>query len=114
MRQKTKLALYFITCIILLSIDTNFNTFFTIIYYLFVFANMANVIRLVTIYDYKRTRRVDNFDEIRNAFIEALEYCEIYGLDWKTNVKPIFKDGWLKGYYVIDETFSTTVARIEI
>ena len=52
--------------------------------------------------------------DIGTAFLEALEYCRIYGLNWKTNVKPIIKDNQLKGYYVIDETGSTTVARIEI
>ncbi len=52
--------------------------------------------------------------DIGTAFLEALEYCRIYGLDWKEHVKPMIKNKQLKGYYVIDETGSTTVARIEI
>lgn len=51
---------------------------------------------------------------IRDAFLEALEYCRIWGLDWKTNIKPKFKNKALVGYYVIDETGTTTVANIDI
>ena len=57
MRQKTKLALYFIACIILLSIDTNFNTFFTIAYYLFVIINLGYAVCLVTEYDNHKNQK---------------------------------------------------------
>ena len=36
------------------------------------------------------------------------------GLNWRRHVQPIFKNGQIAGYYVIDETFSTTIKKIEI
>ena len=56
----------------------------------------------------------NNIRGMSEAFNEALEYCRIYGLNWKEHIKPMIKNKQLKGYYVIDETGSTTVARIEI
>lgn len=61
----------------------------------------------------KRDMR-NNIRDIGEAFNEALEYCRIYGLNWKEHVKPMIENKEIKGYYVIDETGSTTVARIEI
>jgi len=48
------------------------------------------------------------------AFKNALDYCRIYGLDWHTNIRPMIENQEIVGYYVIDETFSTTVATVMI
>lgn len=48
------------------------------------------------------------------AFKNALDYCRIYGLYWRTNIQPIIEKNEIIGYYVIDETFSTTVVTIMI
>ncbi len=48
------------------------------------------------------------------AFRNALDYCRIYGLDWHTNIKPMIENSEIIGYYVIDETFSTSVKTIMI
>ena len=48
------------------------------------------------------------------AFSEALWYCRVFGLNWKNHIVPVKKDGVLAGYYVIDETGSTIVAKIKI
>ena len=61
----------------------------------------------------KRDMR-NNIRDIGEAFIEALEYCRIYGLNWKEHVRPIIEESTLKGYWVLDETKSTIVKRIEI
>ncbi len=60
------------------------------------------------------TKITYTLEDIGRAFLEALEYCRIWGLDWKTSVKPKFKDKALTGYYVIDETGSTAVTTINI
>ena len=57
------------------------------------------------------TNRIERQTE---AFNEALEMCRLHGLDWRVHVEAIIKEKQVIGYYVIDETFSTTVARIEI
>jgi len=59
MNQSVKLATYFIICLALLSIElTTESTLILITYYSFVLLNLANVIRLVTIYD--KTRGHEN------------------------------------------------------
>ena len=55
-----------------------------------------------------------NFDKIRDAFNEGVEYCHLYGLDWRQNMRPFFENGTIAGYYVIDETGSTTVKTIRV
>ena len=57
---------------------------------------------------------MNRIDRQAAAFNEALEYCRIYGLDWRNHIEVMIKDKQIVGYYVIDETFSTAVARIEI
>jgi len=48
------------------------------------------------------------------AFKKALDYCRLYGLDWHTNIHPMIKNKEFIGYWIIDETFSTTVAEVMI
>ena len=48
------------------------------------------------------------------AFNEALEYCRIYGLDWRNHIEVMIKDKQIVGYYVLDETFSTAIKTIII
>ena len=48
------------------------------------------------------------------AYNEALEYCRIYGLDHKENIVPKINNNEISGYYVLDETLSTTVATINL
>ena len=53
-------------------------------------------------------------DEVRIAFIEALEVAKDHGLNWRNHVKPKFENDILAGYYILDETFSTTVKIVMI
>lgn len=48
------------------------------------------------------------------AFEKSLELCRIWGLYWRDNVIPIKESDEIIGYYVIDETQSTTVGIIYI
>lgn len=57
------------------------------------------------------TNRINRQSE---AFQTALDYCKIFGLDWRRHIEPKIKDKHVVGYYVIDETRSTTVATVEI
>lgn len=56
----------------------------------------------------------NRIDRQKVAFNEALEVCRLHGLDWRNHIETIIKENAVVGYYVIDETFSTTVARIEL
>ncbi len=64
-----------------------------------------------------RNNRVNDMtnklDKQKAAFEEALGVCRDYGLDWRNHIEVIIKDKQVKGYYVIDESFSTEVARLE-
>ncbi len=55
------------------------------------------------------TNRIERQTE---AYNEALETCRLHGLDWRNHIEAMIKDKQIVGYYVIDETFSTAVARI--
>ena len=46
------------------------------------------------------------------AFGKALKYCKVYGLDWKEHIYPKIDDKEIIGFYVLDETKSTTVATV--
>jgi len=46
------------------------------------------------------------------AFDKALGYCRIFGLDFKENVITKINNKEIIGYYVLDETKSTTVATV--
>lgn len=48
------------------------------------------------------------------AFEQALWFCRVFGLDWKEYILPFNKNGMLAGYYVLDETKSTVIAKIKI
>lgn len=52
--------------------------------------------------------------DLQEAFLEALDYCRLYGVDWRISIKPKIKNKTIVGYYVIDETGTTTVANIDI
>ena len=58
--------------------------------------------------------RVSNIDEIGDAFKEALEYCRLYGLNWREHVQTKYDNGKIVGYYVLDETLSTAITTVEI
>lgn len=58
--------------------------------------------------------RVSNIDDVGSAFVEALEICRLHGLDWKEHVMPKYENRKIVGYYVLDETRSTTITTVEI
>ncbi len=53
-------------------------------------------------------------EEVRVAFIEALEIARLNGLNWRDYVRPKFENDRLVGYYVLDETKSTTIRTVMI
>ena len=55
-----------------------------------------------------------NFDKIRDAFNEGVEYAYLYGLDWRRHMQPFFENGCIAGYYVLDETKSTIIRKVMI
>jgi len=48
------------------------------------------------------------------AFKKSLDYCKLYGVNWRTNIQPMIKNNQMIGYWIIDDTFSTTVAEVLI
>ena len=55
MKSKTSIAVYFIVCLIMLSIELELKSSVVLfIYYSFVLVNLANAVRLVTNYDNNR------------------------------------------------------------
>jgi hypothetical protein len=48
----------------------------------------------------------------QKAFELALWYCRAYGLNWKLHIRPVIENKEIIGYYVLDETKSTTVKTI--
>ena len=53
-------------------------------------------------------------EEVRVAFIEALDIARLNGLNWRDYVRPKFENDRLVGYYVLDETKSTTIKTVMI
>ena len=53
-------------------------------------------------------------EEVRVAFIEALDIARLHGLNWRDYVRPKFENDRLVGYYVLDETKSTTIKTVMI
>ena len=51
---------------------------------------------------------------ITKAFNEGVEYANLYGLDWRKHMRPLMENGWLKGYYIMDESFSTVIKTVRI
>lgn len=51
---------------------------------------------------------------ITKAFNEGVEYTHLYGLDWRKHMRPLMENGWLKGYYIMDESFSTVIKTVRI
>ena len=52
--------------------------------------------------------------EVRIAFMEALDIARLHGLNWREHVVPKFDNKILSGYYILDETKSTTIKTIMI
>lgn len=57
---------------------------------------------------------VDRINRQTRAFAEALWHCRAWGLNWRINIKPKIENKEITGYYVLDETRSTTVATVQI
>ena len=55
------------------------------------------------------TNRINRQSE---AFKAALGYCKIFGLDWRRHIEPKINDREIVGYFVTDETYTTTVATV--
>jgi len=58
--------------------------------------------------------KINNIDQVTEAFNQALELCKLHGLNWKDHVRPKFENRELVGYYILDETKSTTVETVLI
>jgi len=43
----------------------------------------------------------------KQAFASALEYCRIYGLDWRKNMQSIIENNEIKGYRIMNENNET-------
>lgn len=56
----------------------------------------------------------NNLESQAVAFRKALEVCRINGFDFHQNVIPMKENNKIIGYYVLDETNSTSVASILI
>lgn len=56
----------------------------------------------------------DRIKRQSEAFKEALEYCKIFGLNWRTNIQPKIERNEVVAYHVLDETMSTTVKTIHL
>lgn len=60
----------------------------------------------------------DRINRQSEAFREALDYCKILGLDWHHHVYPKIEKragiDEITGFYVLDETRSTTVKTVMI
>lgn len=54
----------------------------------------------------------DRVNRQSEAFNEALDYCKIFGLDWKKHIEPKVEKKEITGYYILDETRSTAVKTI--
>ena len=46
------------------------------------------------------------------AFDTAMMYCRVYGLNWREHIVPKKENNEIIGFYVLDETKSTTVATV--
>ena len=57
---------------------------------------------------------VDRIERQQRAFAEALWHCRAWGLNWRTNIEPRIERKEITGYYVLNETRSTTVATVQI
>lgn len=57
---------------------------------------------------------VDRVNRQQKAFAEALWHCRAWGLNWRTHIEPKIENKEITGYYVLDETRSTTVATVII
>lgn len=54
------------------------------------------------------------FDQTKEAFNKATEYCYLYGLNWREYIRPFFKNGIVVGYHVLDETKSTAIKTFNV
>ena len=53
-------------------------------------------------------------EKMQEAFLQALETCRMYGLDWKKSIIYIKKKNKITGFWVLDETLSTAIKIINI
>ena len=56
----------------------------------------------------------DRVNRQQKAFEEVLWHCRAWGLNWRTSIEPKIEQKEIIGYYVLDETRSTTVATVMI
>jgi hypothetical protein len=59
-----------------------------------------------------KNRITNRIKRQQKAFELALWYCRAYGLNWKLHIRPVIENKEIIGYYVLDETKSTTVKTI--
>lgn len=58
-------------------------------------------------------KRIENrIDRQSRAFTKAMDWCRLYGLDWRDHIKPIIQDKEIVGYSVLDETFCPFVEEL--
>lgn len=62
--------------------------------------------------NYKHMR--DRINRQSEAFNEALWYCKHYGLDWRKHIEPKIERNEVVGYWVLDESLSTTLKTIHL
>lgn len=56
----------------------------------------------------------DRVNRQSEAFKTALDYCKIWGLDWRYHIIPKVENREIVSYHVLDETKSTTVKTVII
>ena len=56
-----------------------------------------------------KNRITNRIQRQQKAFELALWYCRVYGLNWRLHIIPVIENKEIVGYYVLDETKSTTV-----
>jgi len=59
-----------------------------------------------------KNRITNRIQRQQKAFELALWYCRAFGLNWKSHIRPVIENKEIVGYYVLDETKSTTVQTI--
>lgn len=59
----------------------------------------------------------NRIDRQSEAFREALDYCRLFGLDWRRHIQPKTEKrngiSEITGYYILDESMSTTLKTID-
>lgn len=55
------------------------------------------------------TNRINRQSE---AFRTALDYCRFFRFDWRRHIEPKTNEREIVGHFIIDETYTTTVATV--